>query len=131
MMAFVVLLFGAVYDARYRKVPNALTVTGWLAGFFISSAGHRFWTDALLLFILFYLLNRISGGGIGMGDVKLITLLGFFIGLLDTLVLVFAAMLTTLLFGIFWRMLKDPTLTALPFVPFLFFSYLLLTVMLE
>jgi prepilin peptidase CpaA len=78
-----------VYDGRFRRIPNWLTlgaaagalafflVTGGLRGAGASLAG---WAIAAALFFPFFAL-----GGLGAGDVKLVAALGAWFGLRDAL----------------------------------------------
>ena len=77
LAAFVWAAAGAVYDIRTRRIPNFVTGSGILAALLLhaSLGGWRSLSGALgggllagFVFLLFYL-----AGGMGAGDVKLIT----------------------------------------------------------
>ncbi len=79
MFYFVLLFFcGAVgFDIKYRKIPNAYIIFGFLAFVLQSQAGHP-QLDLLLATILlfpFYLVKVV-----GAGDVKLLLVLSYGIG---------------------------------------------------
>ncbi len=86
----VVLLIASFTDLRQRRIPNMLTgpticiallthcLTGGLDGFLFSLAGLAF---GFAVFLLPYLL-----GGMGAGDVKLMSGVGAVLGFRDTLV---------------------------------------------
>jgi Flp pilus assembly protein protease CpaA len=63
---FVLCLFVTVYDFRYRKVPNWITLPLMLIGFVISFPGvSALWLGSILM------LSAWSSGWMGGGDVKL------------------------------------------------------------
>ncbi len=73
MAAFGLLLFGGIYDLRFRRIPNVLNASLFLLGFFHQwFLGTPFaWIQGVLfgmgLLIVPYLMN-----GFGAGDVKLL-----------------------------------------------------------
>jgi len=79
------LLMIAVIDFDHKIIPNSITLPGILTGL-----GLSFWAlpiaplDSLIgLFaggIFFYLVALISKGGMGGGDIKLIAMIGAFLG---------------------------------------------------
>jgi prepilin peptidase CpaA len=78
-------IVGAVYDVRSRKIPNFITLPALLFGMILhfSVGGWRQLASATaaaiicgLVFLIFYL-----SGGMGAGDVKLITAVGCVAGL--------------------------------------------------
>jgi len=83
--ALVCATIGAVYDVRSRRVPNFLTLPAVIFGLLLhlSLGGWRQFTASAaaglicgLIFLLFYL-----AGGMGAGDVKLMTAAGCIAGL--------------------------------------------------
>lgn len=83
-------LAGAVWDVRSRRIPNALTIPGLLAGLAWSyaMAGPAGLADAgtasLLLGLPFVLLFAFAGGG--AGDAKLMLAVGAWLGVVNGLV---------------------------------------------
>jgi prepilin peptidase CpaA len=84
LSVFALTLLAAVIDLRCRRIPNALTFTGALAGcaYAVATAGAAGaassaagWALGLLLFLPFYAL-----GGMGAGDVKLLACIGAWLG---------------------------------------------------
>jgi prepilin peptidase CpaA len=78
-------LAGAVYDVVSRRIPNGLTLPAMLFGLVVhaSLGGWRGLGSAVaggllcgLIFLLFYI-----AGGMGGGDVKLVTAMGCHVGL--------------------------------------------------
>jgi prepilin peptidase CpaA len=94
-----VLLFAAIHDAKYRRIPNILTLStilaglvyhAWFSGFqgFLFSLGGAFLGMALL--IIFYAMGKM-----GAGDVKLMGAVGSVLGPIG----VFNAFLFTAIIG--------------------------------
>lgn len=87
------LLVVAFIDLEHRRVPNFLVMVGLLAGVLFQLFIPRFpWTEALRGMVLgggiFLLIIGISRGGMGAGDMKLMLVVGFFLGATDTLLVV-------------------------------------------
>jgi len=84
LLLLVILTIAAIYDAKYRKIPNILTLSTILAGLayhawfsgiqgFLFSTGGTFLGMGLL--IVFYLMGKM-----GAGDVKLMGAVGSILG---------------------------------------------------
>lgn len=83
-LLFALVLIAAIYDFRFRRIPNWLTVSGVVAGFLLNlgvlrSAGLGIAAAglglALLIYLPLYLLR-----GMGAGDVKLMAAIGAIVG---------------------------------------------------
>ncbi len=84
LMSVLCALLGAVYDVLYRRIPNLLSGSGLLLGL-VASFCFGGWRRGLsaaaaaavcgLVFLVFYF-----AGGMGAGDVKLITAVGCLAG---------------------------------------------------
>ena len=105
-IATAVILVAAVYDIKYRRIPNWLTFSAMAAGischlYSAGAQGALFSAFGLLLglcvFMGFYML-----GGMGAGDVKLMAALGTLLGPQDIL---FAALYTGLAGGVYVMLL--------------------------
>jgi prepilin peptidase CpaA len=96
-LLFALVLLAAIYDFRFRRIPNWLTVSGVAAGFLmnlevlkvaglgVAAAGMGL---ALLVYAPLYLLR-----GMGAGDVKLMAAIGAIAGPGNWLVIFFATAL--------------------------------------
>lgn len=74
--------------------------------------------------VLFYILSRLTKDGISMGDVKLIAVLGWILGLAMTLFTVLLAMLLCMVAAIVLLVCKKKNKNdRVPFGPFIFFGY--------
>ncbi len=72
---------GSYFDLRYRRIPNWLTAAGVVAGLAVNAAGGRLWPAVggmLAGFVV--LLVPYLFGGLGAGDVKLLTAFGAILG---------------------------------------------------
>jgi prepilin peptidase CpaA len=79
-----IVLIAALFDLRYRKIPNWLALTGLLSGIFLNTYLQQ-WIGlrtsllgigvALLVYLPFYLLRAMGGG-----DVKLMMAVGALVG---------------------------------------------------
>lgn len=108
-----------VSDIAYRKIPNAILLF-FSPIFFVlrlDELGDAL-LGALVAFGLLMLIVVLSKGGMGLGDVKYFTLLGFAFGPLAFLLLFFLATLYGALFGVIvLQVKKTGRKTKIPFAP--------------
>jgi leader peptidase (prepilin peptidase)/N-methyltransferase len=119
------LLIVSCIDLEHKIVPDVITLPGILAGLFaslfITSVGFiNAIVGVCLGGGLFFLIAILSRGGMGGGDIKLVAMIGAFLGWQAVLVTIFLGALSGALVGICLMILKkkgrkDP----LPFGPFL------------
>jgi leader peptidase (prepilin peptidase)/N-methyltransferase len=81
----VVLVLVSQIDLERRVIPNQIVIPSWLAVLTANTALHPHrWAEWLLASfgagLVFFLFARIYPGGLGMGDVKLVLLLGAALG---------------------------------------------------
>lgn len=105
----------SVYDWRYRIIPNAVTLPGIVLGAWLG--GSYAWMGLMAGFIPIYVLAALyfhihGKEGIGGGDVKLLAMVGAFVGWHGILVVQIVAALLAIHVG---RFLKCK---AVPFAPF-------------
>ena len=80
-MLVLVVVVAAVFDLRWRRVPNWLTASGALLGIVLNTVFGAWWSSleglglALLIYVPLYLLR-----GMGGGDVKLMAAVGAIAG---------------------------------------------------
>lgn len=125
------LIILSVSDSHYYLVPDRLLVcfaVVWLVLNVILS--FRPWLDGLLgaviAFVLLYLLAVASRGGMGGGDIKLLTLLGFVLGVKGILLsMCLASLLGVIVMGTVYISRGWPRKRRLPFVPFIMLGVLL------
>lgn len=132
------LLAISLIDLEHRIVPNTLVGTGFAAALILQIPSlaaavlavpevlitGRPISDALFGMLagggVLLLVFIISRGGMGAGDVKLIAMIGFFVGLSGTAVVLLLAFLFGALVGVTFMILGKLTRKdALPFAPYL------------
>lgn len=125
LVFFSLLLVLAFIDLDHKVLPNALTVPGLVIGLLFSLIG---WTipvvqslaGAILGFGVIILIVLISKGGMGMGDAKLMALIGSFLGWIPVFYVLFWASALGAVVGIVYLYLtKQDRTTPVPFGPFL------------
>lgn len=112
-------------DLSHQILPDLITLPGIIVGLIAASSVLPTGIINSVIGVLvgggaFYLVAVISRGGMGGGDIKLIAMIGAFLGWRDVLLTIFIGALTGSLVGIFLMLFKgkkrkDP----IPFGPFL------------
>jgi Flp pilus assembly protein protease CpaA len=108
----------ALIDLKEQKIPKALTVSGFLlwcvfvlaavtAGGAVFSEVMFFSGGGLLLGGgLFFVCRLFSRGGVGMGDVRMFSILGLLYGMNDTFSILFMTILFMSVYGIVCAIMK-------------------------
>lgn len=137
--ALLFLLSAALFDCRTHLIPNFLVIAMLLSGAVI--LGGEFLLDRsqftaailfavgglIVCFPVFYMLSRLTRGGLGMGDVKLISAMAWLLGLTVTLFSVLFGLVLCALTAIGLMLTKKKSRTDfIPFGPFIFGGYLFL-----
>ncbi len=130
--ALVVITF---IDIEHQIIPDEISLSGILVGFFFSFflKGHS-WINSLLgillgggsLLLVAYVYQRLTGkDGMGGGDIKLLAMMGAFLGWKAVPFIIFASSLVGSIVGVSIMLLqkKDARL-AIPFGPYLAFAAL-------
>jgi leader peptidase (prepilin peptidase)/N-methyltransferase len=125
------LLIVALIDLDHRIIPNIITLPGMAVGVGLSM-GVLPLTPLASLFglmiggVIFYLIALVSKGGMGGGDIKLIAMIGAFLGLQGGLFTIFASALLGSVVGLMLILLgKRGRKDRVPFGPFLSFGAIL------
>ncbi|MEN6483861.1 MAG: prepilin peptidase [Syntrophobacteraceae bacterium] len=117
-------------DLDTYEIPNVLSLSGTVFGFLCSFATPRLsWTDSLLGILIgggsFYAIAALfqylrKKEGMGMGDVKLLGMIGAFLGLPGVLLTIMVSSIVGTLAGlpVMWRS-REGMSTRIPFGPFL------------
>lgn len=138
---YLAVLAAAVIDIKTKTIPNVIPIALVILRFVIFiyellfvNAAFSYLAASLVgaLFCAFLLIaaNKISKGGIGGGDIKLISSIGFVCGLS---VAFYSMLLSLISCGIVSAVLlvskKCSTKDQLPFGPFLYLGYLMMCLM--
>lgn len=127
LVCILIALFGI--DLEHQILPNSITLPGIAIGFLFSLAGPPGWRDALIGIVLgggilyaiawgYYLWRREEG--MGMGDVKMLAMLGAFLGWKAVLVTLVLASFSGAIIGVaLMSAQKGDMKVALPFGTFL------------
>lgn len=81
-----------------------------------------------LLFLLFFVLDKLLPDSFGGGDVKLLMILAFFLSAQQILFIILIASFTGIIFLLIFNFLCKNTLKHLPFVPFITFALIIVTI---
>jgi len=133
--AYLVVLAAAVIDFKTHKIPNilplALCILRILISVILSLLGRTEWSElvgyligGIIMLLILLLAGKIAKGGIGGGDVKLLSALTFVCGLyIGTYTLLLALLLTLVWFGV--RRLRNigTPKDRIPFGPFICIGY--------
>ncbi len=124
-LLFSALLTASVIDLHHQIIPDVITIPGIIIGLlsstFILPSGI---SSALLGLLigggLFFIIALISRGGMGGGDIKLIAMIGAFLGLSDVLITIVLSSFIGSIVGIFMMlMFGKGRKYKIPFGPFL------------
>lgn len=133
-----VLFSALLIDYKLHIIPNFLVFV--LLGVGLVSLGVEFFTNRqqvlysliasfsglAVCLVVFYILARLTKNGMGFGDVKLISAIGFVLGLSHTIALVMFSLIVCCVVAIFLMLTKKKNRNdSLPFAPFMFFGYYL------
>jgi leader peptidase (prepilin peptidase)/N-methyltransferase len=127
LACLLIVLFGI--DLEHQILPNVITLPGIAAGFAFALAGPPGWRDSLLGILLgggllygvaagYYLVRKEEG--MGMGDVKMLAMIGAFLGWQAVLLTVVLASLSGAAIGVAMMVTQKGSMKyALPFGTFL------------
>lgn len=124
------LLIVSVIDLHHRIIPNEISLPGILVGFaFCFLAQNILWWESILGFLIgggvffgiAYLYEKFAKReGLGGGDIKLLAMIGAWLGYQSILIVIVISSLVGSVVGIALMLTKNKNLqTAIPFGPFL------------
>jgi leader peptidase (prepilin peptidase) / N-methyltransferase len=125
------LVIVAFIDLDHKIIPNIMTLPGMAVGLSLSMGVLPITPPASLIGLMsggaiFYLIALISGGGMGGGDIKLIAMIGAFLGLPGVLFTIFVSALSGSVVGLVLMLLgRKGRKDRVPFGPFLAFGAIL------
>lgn len=143
LVKYIVVLLGLlsamIIDMHTYKIPNIIVGIVLIIGIMLLIPEFILYREnfvitlimsvvgLLVCFVLFYVLARITKNGMGMGDVKLISALGWMLGLTNTLVTLVLALIICTFVAIFLICFKKKKKQdSVPFGPFIFWGYMLM-----
>lgn len=114
-------------DIRYLKIPNGMLVA-LFTSVFCSDISHEYGNIierllCALLFGLFLFFIAAVTKGLGAGDIKLMTVIGYCYGFIKGLLILGTAVIGGMLFCLFYCSFRKRT-KIIPFAPFIFLGFL-------
>lgn len=131
----VVLTYISIVDYTVQKIPNTMVLYLFFMKLIDVVITKEKWLEISVAFLLFLtamlILYRFSKGGLGAGDVKLIAVLAFYLGLEQTCVVLILACGLILGYALVrWLFKKQHWKASVPMAPFVLVGYIAHTVML-
>ncbi len=136
LLGALVLLAALLIDLRLRIIPNRLVLGLLAVGVLYLIPEYlllpeRFWAlligsllGLLVCFLLFFIMSRMTKGGIGMGDVKLLAAMGMLLGIEGAINALIFSMVACLLVSLALLISKKKKAKDhIPFGPFIFIGY--------
>jgi leader peptidase (prepilin peptidase)/N-methyltransferase len=136
MLTYFFVSAAAIYDCKLKKIPNGIpagllaagisvlafeTVRAHTYGFVLSGA-----LGGLFMIALLYAASKITKGGIGYGDIKLLGAMGFCIGIYAVLSVLLLSLSLCSLFLLVLVLMKKKKLSGdMPFAPFIYAGYVI------
>lgn len=139
LLCLVTITAAAIYDRKLRIIPNYLPFSLIVAKLIFFVAEFFVFDDFLVnalssivalasTFIVLTIANKISHDGIGAGDIKLLSALGFFAGFSVVVTLSVASLLVCSIISIVLIGFKKLTVKdSLPFAPFILIGFLIIS----
>lgn len=142
VVSLMLLLSAGIVDAKTHTIPNLLSVIFLVCRIVFVPFEYFFQQEsfktliisslagAIATFIILYFVHRLTKSGFGMGDVKILSALGFMFSISCTLSTVLFGMILTALIGIVLIIMKKKTRKdAVPFGPFIFIGFIISVVL--
>ena len=113
----------AAVDLRFGLILDRVSAAFFIAVTVFWLGNGMDWVDGLLSAagagIFFFLLRQLSGGGMGLGDVKLAMVLGWWLGTENCLTAIILSFITAVPVAILLLLMGHRWRSALPFGPFM------------
>jgi len=123
-----ILMIASYFDIKTRIIPNWIHILLIIIGL-IEFDLVRSMSGLLFAPLPFIIMVLIEEGSIGGGDVKLIGVIGFLLGLKSAWILVFVSLLIAILYNILYYYNKDGIRNlSFPFVPFILFGWIVMKI---
>lgn len=123
---FIILAVAFYSDIKGRIISNKLNLIALILGiviWIIQGADLYYFISLLLSFTALLLISFITNGGIGGGDIKLLSVIGLYIGILDWLILFILALVSALIFIGTVYVTKNKLIKNIVFAPYILIGY--------
>ena len=137
-----VILSAAVIDNKLRIIPNflplvlvILRILVFIFELFFSDNAVGYLVSSLIggfiSFIVLIIADKITKGGIGMGDIKLISAIGFLCGIYTVIAVMILSLFSCAVVSVILILKKVKTRKDhLPFAPYIYIGYLVMLLLL-
>lgn len=138
LVTLIVLQSAAIVDWKTHTIPNILSIILIVSRFIFLPFECIYQKDvfntliissligAIATFLVLYLIHKVTKGGFGMGDVKLLSSLGLMVGISSTLTTILFGMIVAATLGVLMILLKRKTRKdTIPFGPFIFVGFII------
>lgn len=128
LFVFLLMLVVATYiDVNNKIIPNKLNMAALIIGFvlwIIEGSNIYYIISFGIAFIVLMAIAFITDGGIGGGDIKLMSTLGLYVGILDWMIMVLIALLSALAIVITRIIISRKNLKeGIAFAPYILIGY--------
>lgn len=124
---FIILLIAVYTDLKGRIITDKLNIMALVLGgafWIIEGMDLYYFISLFLSFIILVIIAFIIEGGIGGGDIKLLTVISFYIGILNWLTMFAIALIIALIIiGIIY-LIKKEVMKNIVFAPYILIGYL-------
>lgn len=137
-VSLIALQAAAIIDLKTHTIPNALSLYLLVARIFFIPFEFVYQREVITtlllssviggiaMFLILYMIHRITKSGFGMGDVKLLSALGIMVGISSCLTTILFGMIVAALLGIAMILLKRKTRKdSIPFGPFILIGFII------
>jgi prepilin signal peptidase PulO-like enzyme (type II secretory pathway) len=121
-VSLIIITVCSFYDYQNKIIPNNILIPAFVFLIIIndsSNTNHRRLLLASLVFFTFILFRKLTNNKLGMGDIKLISLIAFSFGIAGTWITLFLACISSLIYILVKNKFLRQKSTAIPFAPFL------------
>lgn len=131
MGVLILLILCSITDIKEKKVYSLPCFIFMMAGIILESMikqkGILNISSGILPGVLIYIAGIMTGGGIGKGDAIIFIVIGVFMGLKKSLILLVCSLIFINIIGLFILIFRKGNMkTKIPFVPFILISFITL-----
>jgi len=126
LVIFITLIVATFTDVKKKIIPDKLNAAALLLGIVFWFLGDRkiyYLASIAIAFTLLMILAFATDGKIGGGDIKLLSVLGLYVGLLDWCMMIFISTMI-FLFVIIAKMVRRKIKEGVVFAPYILVGYL-------